>query len=91
MSDTEKTSYGGFQDPEKAADLSPQATVHKGEVKAGRQIHADPNDGDIALQAFADGEPMTFTAEEEKALLRKIDWNLMPVCCYYKFTSSCLY
>lgn len=79
MSDTEKTAYGTSQDPEKVAELSPQATIHKGEVKGGRQMHVDANDGDIALRAFADGEIITMTAEEEKALLRKIDWNLMPV------------
>jgi len=43
--------------------------------------HADVNDGDEALKALANaGERVVVDAKSEKALLRKIDIYLMPVC-----------
>jgi hypothetical protein len=43
--------------------------------------HADISDGDEALKALANaGERITLDAKTEKALLRKIDMYLMPVC-----------
>jgi ACS family allantoate permease-like MFS transporter len=67
-------------DLEKVADLSPKPTINNGESSDVKFIHADPNDGDIALNALRghDGE-IILTPETEKKLLRKIDWNLMPV------------
>lgn len=38
-------------------------------------------DADPALD-FANGEDVTFTPEEEKSVLRKIDWALMPLLCW---------
>lgn len=43
--------------------------------------HADRNDADEALKVLQDGEVITLTPEDEKRLLRKIDWNLMPMLC----------
>ncbi|KAG9235199.1 MFS allantoate transporter-like protein [Amylocarpus encephaloides] len=66
-----------------AEDISSKPTIEDGDVQDVRFIHADPNDGDIALKAFAghDGEAIILTPENERALLRKIDWNLMPMLC----------
>lgn len=81
MADMEKIHDGSSDDPEKATELSHQPTYGDGEVKDTRFKHADPNDGDEALKAFAghDGETIILTPEMEKKLLRKIDLNLMPV------------
>lgn len=38
-------------------------------------------DADPALD-FANGEDTSFTPEEEKSVLRKIDWALMPLLCW---------
>lgn len=81
MADVEKVRDGSSDDPEKVTHLSHQLAVEDGDVKEARFIHADVNDGDIALKAFAghEGETIVMTPETERALLRKIDWNLMPV------------
>lgn len=62
-------------------ELHPQHTVGAGEAPAIILKHADRNDGDAALLAFRghEGEIIVLTPEIEKKLLRKIDWNLMPV------------
>ncbi|APA13330.1 hypothetical protein sscle_11g081000 [Sclerotinia sclerotiorum 1980 UF-70] len=64
-------------------DLEQNITLAEGEIKAPMFKHVDPNDGDEALRAFAsdDGEVIVMTPEMEKQLLRKIDWNLMPMLC----------
>jgi len=79
----EKVHDASSVDPEKAVELSRNTTFDDGEVKAPRFKHADPNDGDEALKAFAghEGEIIVITPEAEKALLRKIDLNLMPILC----------
>jgi ACS family allantoate permease-like MFS transporter len=61
--------------------LVEKTTLGEGELHDPMFKHADPNDGDEALKAFAghDGEVIVMTPEMEKKLLRKIDWNLMPV------------
>jgi ACS family allantoate permease-like MFS transporter len=78
----EKTYDASSEDPEKVVELVPTTTIREGEVKDKLFIHADPNDGDEALKAFAghEGETIVMTSEMEKKLLRKIDLNLMPVC-----------
>ncbi|KAH8899236.1 major facilitator superfamily transporter allantoate, partial [Thozetella sp. PMI_491] len=43
--------------------------------------HADAADADEALRALASGEAITMTPEEEKKLLRKIDFHIMPLLC----------
>lgn len=82
MADEDKIGNTSSSDPEKNVGLSQNTSVQDGEVGVSKYIHADPNDGDIAYKAFAghEAEVITMTPEEEKALLRKIDWNLMPVC-----------
>jgi ACS family allantoate permease-like MFS transporter len=81
MGDVEKINDASSEDPEKVTELSPEPTIDNGVVKDVRHMHADFNDGDVALKAFAghEGEVIVMTPEQEKALLRKIDWNLMPV------------
>ncbi len=77
----EKIHDASSEDPEKMADLSQNTTYAQGETKETRYKHADPNDGDEALKAFAghEGETIILTPEAERKLLRKIDINLMPV------------
>ena len=81
MTDMEKTHDASSEDPEKVAELSRNTTYGEGENKDTLFIHADPNDGDEALKAFAghEGEVIVMTPEMEKRLLRKIDLNIMPV------------
>jgi ACS family allantoate permease-like MFS transporter len=80
MTMSEKVVENSSGDLEKVADLSSKTTIENGDSKDIRIIHADPNDGDIALKAFAGhDEVIVLTPEIEKKLLRKIDWNLMPV------------
>lgn len=45
--------------------------------------HADTNNADEALQFFQAhaGDAVPMTPEEDRRLLRKIDWNLMPLLC----------
>lgn len=69
-------------------DMKRNMALGEGELNDPMFKHADPNDGDEALRAFAghDGEVIVMTPEMEKKLLRKIDWNLMPVCfCFCCF------
>jgi ACS family allantoate permease-like MFS transporter len=81
MSDMEKPRDFSPEDPEKLADISRNTTYGQGETKVTRYKHADPNDGDEALKAFAghEGETIILTPEAQRKLLRKIDLNLMPV------------
>ncbi|KAH6884929.1 major facilitator superfamily domain-containing protein [Thelonectria olida] len=50
--------------------------VDEGVVEKPQAADADP-----ALH-FASGEDVEFTPEEEKSVLRKIDWALMPLLCW---------
>ncbi|CAL3966223.1 hypothetical protein PZA11_002943 [Diplocarpon coronariae] len=69
-------------DLEKRGDPSPQGTsLEGGDVEDVTFIHADPNDGDEALKAFEGQDIIVMTQESERKLLRKIDWNLMPMLC----------
>ncbi|KAE9373049.1 MFS allantoate transporter-like protein [Stipitochalara longipes BDJ] len=83
MSDMEKIHDVSSEDPEKVTELSRNTTYGEGETKNARYRHADPNDGDEALKAFAghEGEIIVLTPEAERKLLRKIDLNLMPMLC----------
>ena len=51
------------------------------EVQEGGLKEREVNDADPALQ-FANAEPIEFTPEEAKSVLRKIDWALMPLLCW---------
>jgi hypothetical protein len=44
----------------------------------GAIMHADTNDADEAYKVFVEqaGEVLDITPEEERRLLKKIDWNL---------------
>lgn len=63
-------------------DLHPNRTIGEGDAPSIVLKHADRNDADAALMAFKghEGETIVMTPEMERKLLRKIDWNLMPVC-----------
>ncbi|QSZ32717.1 hypothetical protein DSL72_002296 [Monilinia vaccinii-corymbosi] len=69
--------------PKRSQDLECNIILGKGDLQDPMFKHADPNDGDEALKAFAghEGEVIVLTPEMEKKLLRKIDWNLMPLLC----------
>lgn len=50
-------------------------------AKRGEVISHLPIDGAIdGFQADSQGARTLLTAEEEKTLLRRIDWHLMPLC-----------
>ena len=71
-------------------NLLPNKTIEVGDAPSIVLRHADRNDADAALMAFKghEGETIVMTAEMEKKLLRKIDWNIMPVCpCDMNFLS----
>ncbi|KAK2872006.1 hypothetical protein FQN49_002626, partial [Arthroderma sp. PD_2] len=61
---------------EKVEDADPEKSVgiEKEVVK-----HAE--DADEAMKAFAEAGPIVLTAEDNKRLLKIIDWNLMPLMC----------
>lgn len=76
-------------------DVSPASPPHDPE-KVGTAIssqdekvatdflkHADHSDADEALRVLEgeNGEVVEITPEDERRLLRKIDWNLMPLLC----------
>lgn len=71
MSDIEKSPENG-------------AVASGTDEKAGTILkHADRNDADEALKVLQgeNGEVIELTPEDERRLLRKIDWNLMPLLC----------
>jgi hypothetical protein len=41
--------------------------------------HANRDDADEALKVFAEGQVIVLTPEDERKLLRKIDYTLMPL------------
>lgn len=41
-----------------------------------------PGQGDAALAYLETSEVITYTKEEERVVLRKIDWVLMPLVCH---------
>ncbi|KAI4601006.1 hypothetical protein KJ359_013171 [Pestalotiopsis sp. 9143b] len=73
-----KGPYPGDDIEKKAASHEPGQQHEVGVIK-----HADTNDADEAYKVFAAqaGEHLTITPEEERRLLKKIDWNLMPLLC----------
>ena len=72
MSNTRESNIGTTMDPEKSHGN------HASDAKIGLK-HADTHDADEALQVLANGQVITLTPELEKKLLRKIDWNIMPL------------
>lgn len=43
--------------------------------------HADSNDADEALKVIQEGETIVLTPQDEKKLLRKIDFHILPMLC----------
>lgn len=65
-------------------EKSPEKDTSGTDEKAGTILkHADRNDADEALKVLQgeSGETIELTPQDEKRLLRKIDWNLMPLLC----------
>lgn len=86
MAEVKETGDSSLPAAEKApgaTDLEKNASVEQGDTFDPVFLkHADKNDADEAMKAFIghDGEVIELTPEIERSLLRKIDWNLMPVC-----------
>lgn len=57
-------------------------------IKAGRK-----NDVDIAAQIISDyadqGDGESWSPEEEKRLIRRVDWRLIPTVCVHRFQWLC--
>jgi ACS family allantoate permease-like MFS transporter len=73
-------------DPEKANDnVLPGTDLSESAIKSGHivpeQIFKHSHDADAALKAFANyhGRIIEIDDVTNRRLLRKIDWNLMPV------------
>lgn len=67
---------------EKVVSTSDRDSVAPGIVqKLDEKILKHSHDADAAMKAFEgmDGQVIELTPEKNKALLRKIDWHLMPV------------
>jgi hypothetical protein len=50
-------------------------------TKEGRKVLEHSHDADEAMKAFANGEVVEVTPEDNKRLLRKIDAHMLPVMC----------
>lgn len=77
------------QDPGKGGDaFLPGTNIKEEDVRHGKVApdqllkNAKDKDADVALKAFANYQEQVTEIDEatNKRLLRKIDWNLMPVC-----------
>lgn len=68
-------------DTEKSLPAPLADAIRNGSVS--KEILQHSNDGDEALKAFMShqGEVIELDEATNKRLLRKIDWNLMPVMC----------
>lgn len=76
-------------DVEKVVSSTDNDSVAPGIVrKLDEKILKHSHDADAAMKAFEgmDGQVIELTPEKNKALLRKIDWHLMPV----SDTQSCV-
>ncbi|CZT45793.1 related to allantoate permease [Rhynchosporium secalis] len=78
----EKVHDASSSDPEKRIDAFPNAaSIEEGATIGVTFLHADQTDGDEAFKAFEGQDVIVMTEEMERKLLRKIDWNLMPMLC----------
>lgn len=69
-------------DMEKEVTTAENGSVSQGMVKhLDEKILKHSHDADTAMKAFEgmDGQVLELTPEKNRALLRKIDWHLMPV------------
>jgi len=73
MADVEKMHNASSQDPEKINELAPNTTLDDGDVDDVMFKHANADDGDEALKAFAghDGEIIVMTPEMEKKIVEE--------------------
>jgi len=69
-------------DVEKTVSPDVADAIRKGNV-IDKKILEHAGDADEAMKAFmaAEGEVLELTEEASKRILRKIDWNLMPIMC----------
>lgn len=85
MSDIEKSIEAPTASPNDADKASVNVSADATHEKIGTILlkHADRNDADEALKVLEGeiGEVIELTPEDERKLLRKIDWNLMPLLC----------
>lgn len=66
------------------SDPEVEVEVEAGALKEGHvpdKVLEHSNDADDAMKAFAGGEAIHIDDATNKRLLRKIDWNLMPILC----------
>lgn len=73
-----------MSDIEKSPEKGTSGNANDDDERFGAiRKHADRNDADEALKVLEgeNGEVIELTPEDEKRLLRKIDWNLMPLLC----------
>ena len=82
MADVEKTAPAVEPGPDNDEDIGSIAVYPTKGIYPGLR-HADTNDADEALQYFQAhaGDGTVMTPEESRSLLRKIDWNMMPLLC----------
>lgn len=85
MADSEKIDQGQRNvDGGAEKTVAPGGHSHNEDTEIGKVLqHANTHDADEALKVLqgAGGEPIILTPEEEKRLLRKIDWHMMPLLC----------
>jgi ACS family allantoate permease-like MFS transporter len=65
-------------------DTSPPSGL---KAKINEKLVKHSHDADAAMAAFEgmEGQVLELTEEKSKALLRKIDWHLMPVRSHHQF------
>lgn len=72
------------KDSHETVEINPPIKSHEAKIhyaKRGETISQLPIDEAIdGFQAASQGARTLLTAEEEKKLLRRIDWHLMPLC-----------
>jgi hypothetical protein len=81
-------------DAEKNAEPIPgvsEAAIRASSVLPEHLLLKDSHDADEALKAFASyqGEVIHVDEETNRRLLRKIDWNIMPVSWFVKRRGAC--
>lgn len=69
--------------PDGGDAIRTQTDLEDGSIEKLKHGEVDP-----AL-AFVSGERIEFTPEEERSVLRKIDWALMPLLCWVSFFPHC--
>ena len=82
MADTEKTASAAAPAIDNDVEVGSICAYPAKGIHPGLK-HADTNNADEALQFFQAhaGDVVPMTPAEERRLLRKIDWNLMPLLC----------